>query len=50
MSLYDVLQETGTLNIGDARFYIGCLILCTEYLHLHSIIHRGISPEMITVA
>lgn len=50
MQLYDVLKETGTLNIFDARFYVGSLILCLEYLHIHGVIHRGIYPEMITVA
>ena len=50
MQLYDVLKETGTLNIFEARFYIGSLILCLEYLHIHGIVHRGIYPEMITVA
>jgi serine/threonine protein kinase len=33
----------------EARFYIGCIIVGLEYLHLNSIIHRDIKPENLVL-
>jgi cGMP-dependent protein kinase len=45
----DVLQQVGVCNKKKAQFFIGCLILCLEYLHEKNIIYRDLKPENIVV-
>ena len=49
MELFDVIREIGILSTYDSKFYIGCLLLCIEYLHTNCIIYRDIKPENIMV-
>jgi cGMP-dependent protein kinase len=37
------------LSNDEARFYIGCMILCMEYLHRRHIVYRDLKPENIMI-
>jgi len=49
-SLYKVWREhKKVFSIEQAKFYLGILILCLQYLHMKGIIHRDIKPENIMI-
>lgn len=33
----------------EARFFLGCIVLCLEYLHAHKVIHRDLKPENLVL-
>ena len=41
----EVVKEIGLLNVSDARFYMAQLLLTSQYLHTHQIIHRDLTPD-----
>ncbi len=49
MELFDVIRDIGLLSTYDSQYYIGSLILATEYLHRNNIVYRDIKPENIMV-
>lgn len=62
MELFEVIRQMGKnllrknidwkldlLTNDEARFYIGSMLLCVEYLHRRHIVYRDIKPENIMV-
>ena len=49
VELFDAIREIGLLTIQDSKFYIGQMILASEYLHSLKIIYRDLKPENIMV-
>ena len=47
--LFDALRDLNILNNESSRFYIGCLLLMLEHLHMREIVHRDLKPENIMV-
>lgn len=49
-NLFEYLQtRKDPLNINEARFYLGQVILALEHMHKHSIIYRDLKPENILI-
>jgi cGMP-dependent protein kinase 1 len=47
--LFDVIRESKKVTLEMARYYIGCLILSVEYLHMQNIVYRDLKPENAVV-
>ncbi len=47
--LFDLIREAQKITLEMTRYYIGCLILAIEYLHMHNIVYRDLKPENAVV-
>lgn len=43
--MFDVIREVKSMDNEMVRYYIGCLLLCIQYLHVNNIIYRDLKPE-----
>jgi len=48
-TLSDVLDQSGSLNETDAKFYLACVFSALQHLHDNEIIYRNVSPDTLLV-
>ena len=44
-----LLESEGRFMSPAAKFYMGQIILCLEFLHSKNIIHRDLKPENVLI-